>query len=281
MHQGISRPWQWLLPLLLGSTLLLAATCALRAAEVIPTRPTRYFNDYALAVKPETAAKLNAELEDFEKQTSNQLLVVIYPTMQSESDVAEYCHRIFATWGVGQKDKDNGAVLFVFLQEHHTWIEVNRGLEGSLPDATCKDITADVITPRFKAGDFDGGLTAGVEAMIAATKGEYKGSGQTAHQRNHPNDGQDGATGGGLSIGTIIFLIVLFLIVSRFFRGGRGGTMFTGAGPIFMGGGLGGGLGGGGFGGGSSGGGGGSSGGGFFDSGGGGGGAGGGAGSDW
>lgn len=281
MNKGFTRRWQRSVWLLTIALLLVASN--LRAAEVIPAKPTRYFNDYALTVKPETADRLNNELQDFEKQTSNQLLVVIYPTMQSESDVAEYCHRIFATWHVGQEGKDNGAVLFVFVKEHHAWIEVNRGLEGSLPDATCKDITADKITPSFKAGDYDGGLTAGVEAMIAATKGEYKGSGQTAHQRNHPRDSQDGQSG-GLGLGTIIFVIALFFIVSRFFnrRGGGGGTLFGGGPPIILPGGFGGSFGGGGFGGGSSDGGGGSSdGGGFFDSGGGGSGAGGGAGSDW
>lgn len=273
------RWWLWL-------AFFLAAGSSLGAAEVIPARPTRYFNDYALTVRPETANKLNGELEDLEKQSSNQILVVIYPTMQSESSVEDYCHRIFATWHVGQQGKDNGAVLFVFLKEHHTWIEVNRGLEGSLTDAACADITGDQITPRFKQGDYDGGLTAGVEAMIAATKGEYKGDGQTDYQKQHPATADGGGNGGGISIGTIFFLIILFFIVSRFFRR-AGGTTFTGAGPIIWGsmlGGLGGrgGFGGGGFGGGGFGGGGGGGGdSGGFSSGGGGSGAGGGAGSDW
>ena len=259
------RPWLWAL-------LLLAAALPLRAAETIPAEPTRFFNDYALAVKPGTADKLNAELEQLEQQSSNQILVAIYPKMQSDSDVSDYCLRVFRAWKVGQKDKNNGAVLFVFLQDHKLWIQTGRGIEGALPDATCKDITADVIAPKMKAGDVDGAMTAGVNAMIAASKGEYKGTGTTDYQRQHQNDNAGGGSAGGLGLGTIFFLIVAFLIIRSIFgRGGRGGggTMFGGGGPIFFpGGGFGGGFGGGGGGGFGGGGGGGFGGGGGGDSGG-------------
>ena len=255
------RPW--LLPTLLLCAFAVAGQA--RAAEVIPAKPTRYFNDYALTVKQETADKLNSELEDFEKQTSNQILVCIYPKMQTDSDVSDYCQRTFRSWQVGQKGQNNGAVLFVFLDNHKIWIQTGYGLEGALPDATCQQIIANDISPRFKANDFDGGLTAGVNAMIAATKGEYKGTGQTDYQKQHPAGSN---TAGGLGIGGIIFLIILFIVIFSSSRGG--GTMFGGAGPMIIGSLLGGG--GGGFGGGGGrggGGGGGGDGGGFFSSGGG------------
>ncbi len=264
-----------------GCLIFLATACISRATEVIPAAPERYFNDYALTVKPETAARLNSELEDFERQTSNQLRVVVYSKMQSDSDVADYCQRVARSWKIGEKAQRNGAILFVFVQDHKDNIQVGYGLEGSLPDATCEDILADKVRPLLKAGDFDGGLTAGVEAMMQATKGEYKGSGRTEFEKQHPDNGTSpGGSNGGLSIGMIFFLIILFLVASRFFgRGGGGGSGFGGAGPILFGGGLGGfGGGGGGFGGG---GGGGSSGGGGFSSGGGGDFGGGGASSDW
>ena len=79
----------------------------------------------------------------------------------------------------GKKDKNNGAVLFVFVQDHKMFLQVGYGLEGVLPDALCKRIIDEQISPRFKAGDFDGGLTAGVPSILAATKGEYKGTGRT------------------------------------------------------------------------------------------------------
>ena len=243
------RRWLWV-------ALLLATAGGLRAAEVIPAKPTRYFNDYALAVKPETAERLNQELVQLEQQTSDQVLVVVYPQMQTDSAVDDYCLRVYRSWQVGQKDKNNGAVLFVFLKEHKLWIQTGRGLEGDLPDATCKDITADLVAPRFKAGDLDGGLTAGVEAMIAACKneGDYKGDGQTDYQKQHPAQGVATNTGGGLGLGAIIFIIIVFFILSRLGGRGGGGMLIGGVLGGLGGGGFGGG-GGGGFGGGSGGGG--------------------------
>ncbi len=246
---------RWLLPTLLVLCAFAMAAGG-HAAEVIPSKPTRYFNDYALTVRQDTADQLNQKLVDYEKESSNQILVCIYPKMQTESDIADYCQRTARSWGVGQTGKRNGAILFVFLQDHKTRIEVGYGLEGVLPDATCQQILANEVKPRFKANDYDGGLSAGVDAIIKATKGEYKGDGQTDYQRTH----QGSASGGGLSIGTIFFLIVLFFIVVSAFRRRGGGSGFGGgmAGPIIFGGGLSGGGfgsgGGGGFGGGGGGG---------------------------
>ncbi|MBE7211161.1 MAG: TPM domain-containing protein [Gluconacetobacter diazotrophicus] len=214
------------------AVLFLLAAGAVRAEEVIPAKPTRYFNDYALAVKPETADRLNQELADFERQTSNQILVAIYPTMQTDSSVDDFCLRIFRAWQVGQKDKDNGAVLFVFLDKHKTWIQTGSGIQGALTDAKCKDITADVIVPRIRANDFDGAMTAGVAAMIEAAKGENTGDGQTQYQKQHAHDSTAGQ--GGLGLGGILFLIILFFMVSRAFRGRGRGTMYTGGGPVFF-----------------------------------------------
>lgn len=207
-----------------------------RAGETIPAKPTRYFNDYALTVKPETADRLNKELEDLEKASSNQIVTVIYPQFQSQSAVDDYCQRVARVWNFGQKDKSNGAVLFVFVENHKVWIATGYGLEGVLPDATCKRIISEEIVPRFKAGDFDGGMTAGVEAMIKSVNGEYKGTGTTDYQRNHP----DGANAsGGIGFGTIIFLLIVGYFIFSAFRqrgGGGGGGMYTGAGPLLLGG---------------------------------------------
>ena len=164
-----------------GSWLFLAflGCFHLSAAEVIPPAPTQYFNDYAHVVSPATADRLNQTLDKFERDTSNQILVVIYPKMQSDSSIEDYTVRVFRAWNVGQKAKNNGAILFVFVQDHRMRIATGYGLEGALPDALCKRIMDDEITPRFKSADYDGGLTAGVNAILAATKGEYKGTGRT------------------------------------------------------------------------------------------------------
>ena len=191
---------------------VLVLACCLRtfAAEVIPPSPSQYFNDYAKAVSASTASQLNQTLEDFERQSSEQIVVAVFPKMQSDSSIEDYTIRVFRSWAVGQKSKNNGAALFVFVQDHKMFLQVGYGLEGVLPDALCKRIIDEQISPRFKAGDFDGGLTAGVQSIILAAKGEYKGTGATVadSQTSH------GSGGSFISIAVIVLLII-FAIFSR------------------------------------------------------------------
>jgi len=163
---------------------LLICSAKLRGAEVIPPAPKQYFNDYAHVLSEATVSRLNQQLENFEKETSSQILVAIYPKMQSDSSIEDYVVRVFQAWKVGQKGKNNGAVLFVFIQDRKMYIEVGYGLEGAIPDATAKRIIENEIKPAFKSGNYDAGLTAGVNALLAAAKGEYKGTGQTVYQQH-------------------------------------------------------------------------------------------------
>jgi uncharacterized protein len=217
---------------------------AAQASEVIPPPPSRYFNDYA-----GTASSLEAELTQYEKATSNQVVVAIFPRMESDSSVEDYTVRVAESWHVGQKGTNNGVVLFVFSQDHKVYIQVGYGLEGALPDATAKEIVADRIVPRFKAGDYDAGIVEGVHAILAATRGEYKGSGTTAGERR----------GEPVKVPYVLIFFIIFFIVSVI---RRRGSMYSGGGRrgvggfipiIFPGGGGGFGGGGGGFGGGGGG----------------------------
>ena len=163
---------------------LMWCLCA-SAEEVIPPAPAHHFNDYANVVSSATASRLNTTLEDYERQSSDQIVVAIFPKMQSDAPIKEYTLRIFNSWGVGQKGKNNGVTLFVFVQDHKMYLNVGSGLEKILPDATCQQILDTQISPNFKKSDFDGGLSAGVTAIIAATKGAYQGSGHsTAGSQN-------------------------------------------------------------------------------------------------
>jgi uncharacterized protein len=180
------------------------------ADEVMPPAPAQYFNDYANVVSPATASQLNQTLENFERQSSEQILVTIFPKMQSDSSIEDYTVRLARTWKVGQKDKNNGAVLFVFVQDHKMFIQVGYGLEAVLPDALCKRIIDEQISPRFKAGDFDGGLTAGVQSIIAATKGEFKGTGATVADSYSSRGSSSPLLGFGF-----IVLIIILIIFSR------------------------------------------------------------------
>ncbi len=245
---GITRPTRWHSFFLLAGALL---GSTLHAAEVIPAAPRDHFNDYAGLVPAGVAQSLDATLTQFERDTSNQLVVAIYPHMQSDSSIEDYTVRVAQAWGVGQKGTKNGAVLFIFSEDHKLYIQVGYGLEGVLPDALCKQIIENEITPRFRNGDFNSGVQAGVRALIAATRGEYHGTGHTVADRR--------GRSGGLPSFVIFVLILLFIVWSVSRR--QGGTVYGRNGRIityggFLGGGGGSSFGGGGGGGSFSGGGG-------------------------
>jgi uncharacterized protein len=153
------------------------------AAEVIPPKPLGYFNDYAGVISKEAALRFNEQLAQFERETSNQVVVAIFSKMQSDDDIAAYTQRVAQSWGVGQKEQRNGAVLFVFTQDHKMFIQVGYGLEGALPDATCFDITEYRIKPHFRNNDYEGGLSEGIDSILKAVRGEYKGTGKTVRER--------------------------------------------------------------------------------------------------
>jgi len=197
------------LRLLLATALVFAVV--LGAAERIPPAPARYFNDYAGVVSASVANELNAELEQFERTSSNQLVVAIYPRMESDSSVSDYTVRVAQSWRVGQKSRDNGAVLFAFMKEHQLYIQVGYGLEAVLPDATAKRIVEQEIVPRFRQNDVDGGMRAAVTAMMAATRGEYQGSGNTRVEN------QDRRGPSTPSLG-FVALLILFVVISSIFR---------------------------------------------------------------
>ena len=120
---------------------LFALVAGISAAEVMPPKPQRYFNDYAGATSLQVQQELDRKLEAFEKSDSSQVVVAIFPRMQSDSDIADYTRRLAESWRVGQARTNNGAVLFVFVQDRKMYLQVGYGLEGAIPDITAKDIT--------------------------------------------------------------------------------------------------------------------------------------------
>lgn len=194
----------------------------------MPPKPAAYFNDYAGVVSKDAARRFNEQLAQFERDTSNQVVVAVFPKMQSESSIEDYTQRVAQSWGVGQKDRRNGAVLFVFVQDRKMFIQVGYGLEGALPDATAFDITEYVIKPHFRANDYEGGLAAGIDSIGKAIRGEYKGSGATVRERRPQRN-----SGPGGFVFLIIFVIFMIMIArSRKRRGYR----YSGFGGPFIGG---------------------------------------------
>jgi uncharacterized protein len=198
------------------------------AAEVIPPKPAGYFNDYAGVASKDAARRFNEQLAQFERDTSNQVVVAVFPKMQSDSSIEDYTQRVAQGWAVGQKDRRNGAVLFVFVQDRKMYIQVGYGLEGALPDITAFDITEYQIKPRFRANDYEGGLAAGIDSILKAIRGEYKGSGNTVRERQ-----TEWNAGSGGFVFLIIFVILMIMIArSRKRRGYR----YSGFGGPFIGG---------------------------------------------
>lgn len=194
------------------------------AAEVIPPVPARYFNDYANVVPASVANQLNTKLEDFEKTTGDQVVVAVFPKMESDSSIDDYTVRVARAWQVGQKNKNNGVVLFVFVQNHQMFIQVGYGLEGALPDALAKQITEYEIKPHFKSGDYAGGLVAGVNAILAATQHEYTGNGTTAAQRKGQGSSMNSV------VALIIAIVVLFILIRAMSSRGRSGWFISSGG---------------------------------------------------
>jgi uncharacterized protein len=206
--------------------LWLAGAITARAQPAnLPPKPNQYVTDQAGVLDPGTVEALNSQLDSFERETSNQIVVAIYPSLPPDTDIAQYATYTYHAWQIGQKGKDNGALLLVGISDRKMFIATGRGLEGALPDATCKNIIDDQIAPRFRSGDYNGGVVAGVNSIIAASKGEYKGNGTTVYRHHHHADQ-------GLPTWLVILIIiVIFIVIRRLGANGISGPMiYTGGG---------------------------------------------------
>ncbi len=131
----------------------------------------------------------------------------------------DYANRLFRSWKLGQAKSDNGALLLVAPNERKVRIEVGYGLEGALTDALSKVIITTAIAPRFKAGDYPGGINAGVDAILSILAGdaeEWQRKGQVRGDEADP---------GQVILFVVLFLVIL-VVVYRMNRGGRGGGGF-------------------------------------------------------
>jgi len=151
--------------------LLLALGLGIAHAEVaVPPLKARV-TDLTATLSREQQARLEQELQDFEAKKGSQLVVLIVPTTQPET-IEQYGIRVVDSWKLGRKGVDDGALLLIAKDDRSLRIEVGYGLEGALNDATAKRIVNDIIVPRFKAGDFYGGIEAGIQSIIKVIDGE-------------------------------------------------------------------------------------------------------------
>ncbi|MBS1977203.1 MAG: TPM domain-containing protein [Bacteroidetes bacterium] len=195
------------------------------AQKKIPELWGQRVHDEAGVLAEQDVQQLEQKLKIFEDSTTNQIAVLIIPSLDGDI-IEEYALRVAETWKLGTKDRDNGALLLISIQDRKARIEVGQGLEGPLPDAMCGRIIRNELAPAFRRGDYAGGVNATVDGIMMAVKGEYKSDG------SKPASGESS----GMATGFIIFIIILIIIL----RSRRGGGSGWSSGGWYIGGGGGG-----------------------------------------
>ncbi len=181
------------------SLFLLFVTLASSELEV--PKLTQRVTDLAGILTPQQINELENKLAKFENETTNQIAVLIIPSLEGE-DLEDFSIRVVEKNKLGQAGKDNGVLFLIAVQDRKMRLEVGYGLEGALPDALCDQILRNIVRPKFRQGDYFGGINDGIDAIISATKGEFK-----ADPRKRPE----------INIGTIIALIIIGFILLTFF----------------------------------------------------------------
>lgn len=203
-----------MLPAALGAGVL---ACGLAwAAAALPPKPPRYFNDYAGVVPDTQEQELNARLEALDRERGAQVVVAVFSRLPEGEVLEDFTARTAESWGVGRRKEDDGAVLFVFMENRRSRLEVGYGLEDRLPDAIANRITDDVLRPHFRQGDYGAGLAAAIEAIFRAVRGE-----DAAPLAPAPEPPPAPST--GLDWGTLFFILIVVFMILRASRGGRRG----------------------------------------------------------
>jgi uncharacterized protein len=198
-------------------SLLFAALTA--GAQVAVPQLTARVTDLTGTLSGEAVNRIEAKLAAFEAKKGSQIAVLIVPTTQPE-EIEQYSIRVFDQWKLGRKTVDDGALLLVAKNDRRVRIEPGRGLEGALPDAIANRIITETITPHFKLGDFDGGVEAGVDRIVAVADGE---------PLPEPDKKWEGH-GGGLGNALPLLFVVVFVAagVLRSLLGRLFGSLATG-----------------------------------------------------
>jgi uncharacterized protein len=186
-------------------------------AQEFPEKSNTLVTDYTNTLTAEEKQSLENKLVAFNDSTSTQIAVVIIKSV-GEYDIDEYGARLGNKWGIGQAGKNNGVLILVALGDRKLTIQTGYGVEGALPDVVAYQIRENYINPRFREGDYYGGLNAGIDQIIKYTKGEY-----AAPKKAKSKKGGDGGPAGFI----IIIVVIILLIIFR--KGGGGGGQVIGS----------------------------------------------------
>lgn len=195
--------------------IILFAWCATILAMAQPKVPPQggvWVHDEAGIMSASAKAQLEALLQAHRDSTSNQIAVLIIPSLEG-GDIDGYGVEVFKEWKLGQAGKDNGVLFLVAMQERQMRIEVGYGLEAVLTDAMSSRINRNEVAPYFREGNYEGGIQAGVVAIIKTIAGTY------ANEDPVPNRKRSKRS----PLGSIIFIIIMLIVMSRRNKGGGGG----------------------------------------------------------
>jgi uncharacterized protein len=176
--------------------------------------------DDAHVLSPQTQADLTLKLAALEQKNSRQLVVVTLPSLGGD-EIEDYGNLLLRHWGIGQKGLNNGALFIIVPSEHKMRIEVGYGLEGTLTDAMSRVILDRAVVPKFRAGDLQGGIVDGTNAIIeqmgldpSTAEARVAAAAEQAPRHAHRNP-----------VGGAIALLIMFFVLTTIFRGrGRGGS---------------------------------------------------------
>ena len=174
--------------------------------------------DQAHVLTADQVTMLTNKLATYQQQSGHQVAIATVSSLQG-LDIRDYGYQLGRAWGLGQKGKDDGVLVLVAPNEHKTSIEVGYGLEGDLTDATSSVIISRAMLPKFRSGDYFGGLWAGTDD-IAKVVGGQGGDIVKAGQQ------QAVAAQGGNLISALPFIIFFFIVLFIIFKASRGGLVF-------------------------------------------------------
>jgi len=200
-----------------GALAVLAVALAVAAPAAAKEVPflSGHVVDEAHLLPPDRAAALEEKLTRFEAETTAQVVVLTVDSLEGDP-LEDYSVRVAQKWGLGQAKADNGVLLLISRDDRKLRIEVGYGLEGALTDLQSGRIIRNVIVPRFKAGDYPGGIDAGVDAILGAIQGEPG----AVPEDTGPAPGQNLDLGARALMGLIFFLVVgLFSMIALFTKG--------------------------------------------------------------
>ncbi len=181
------------------------------AQKQVPELWGQRVHDEAHVLKTETIDLLEKKLKTFEDSTSNQIAILIVQSLDGDV-IEEYSLRVAEKWQLGQKEKDNGILLLIAIDDHKMRIEVGHGLEGALTDAQSNRIIRNEMAPDFRRGDYDAGVIAAIDSIILAIKGEYK------------TDEASDNTAAWIIFGVLFSIICIVALIVVFVKEFRGDT---------------------------------------------------------